>query len=241
MKRTERHHLKENEVANWLLDLREQYEAHKQTINYGLIAIAVVAVAVMATLSWRSVSAGRATALLAEAMTVAEAPVTPPVAGQTGSLPTQPAGTFPSNKARLEAALPKFLAVADAYPSREAGLVAKYRAAAALVGLGRTDEGIQKYKEVAEKGTGVVQAMARLGVADALISAGKHTDAVASLKDLAAKGGDDLPLDGVLMQLGRAYRLSGQAADAKKSFQRLVDEFPTSVYATDARRELESL
>jgi hypothetical protein len=179
--------------------------------------------------------------MLAEAMTVAEAPVTPPVAGDAGSLPKQPAGTFPSDRARLEAALPTFTAVAEAYPTREAGLVARYRAAAALVGLGRTDEGIQKYKEVIEKGTGVVQAMARLGVADAQIAAGKHADAVASLKELTAKGGEDLPLDGVLMQLGRAYRLSGQAGDAKKSFQRLVDEFPTSVYATEARRELESL
>jgi TolA-binding protein len=241
MKRNERHHLKENEVAEWILELREQYEANKQTINYGLIAIALVAAAVIGTMAWRSMAADRATALLAEAMTVAEAPVTPPVAGETGALPKQPAGTFPSTRARAEAALPKFIAVADAYPSREAGLVATYRAAAALVELGRADEAIQKYKAVVEKGTGVVQAMAKLGIADAQMAAGKHADAVASLKDLAAKGGEELPLDGVLMQLGRAYRLSGQAADAKKSFQRLVDEFPTSVYASEARRELESL
>ena len=56
MKRTERHHLKENEVAHWLLELQEQDEAHKQTITYprGAIAIVIVAAAVIGTMAWRS-------------------------------------------------------------------------------------------------------------------------------------------------------------------------------------------
>ncbi|MDO8834944.1 MAG: tetratricopeptide repeat protein [Vicinamibacterales bacterium] len=241
MKRTERHHLKANEVAHWVLGLKDQYEANRTAINYGLLALLVLAVGVFGTMAWRSMSANRSAAMLAEAMTVAEAPVTAPVAGETGQLPIQPAGTYPSDRARFEAALPKFLAVADAHPTAPAGLVARYRAAAALVALGRADDGIQQYRQVVERGSGVIAAMAKLGVADAQLAGGKYDDAVIGLKALADAPGDDVPADGVLMQLGRAYRMAGKAADAKKLFQRVVDEFPTSVYATDAKRELETL
>jgi hypothetical protein len=109
------------------------------------------------------------------------------------------------------------------------------------VALGRADEGIQRYREVIERGTGVVQAMAKLGIADAQLAAGKYDDAVKGLKELTDQAGADTPADGVLMQLGRACRLAGKDADAKKAFQRVVDEFPQSIYAGEARREIESL
>ena len=241
MKRTERHHLKENEVAEWVLGLRAQYEANKNAILYGGLAILVLTGGVFGTIAWRSMSSGRANAMLAEAMTVAEAPVTAPTAGDAGKLPVQPAGTYPSERVKLEAALPKFMAAADTYPLSEPGLVARYRAAATLVALGRADEGIQRYRDVADRATGVVQAMARLGVADAQLSAGKYDEAVKGLKAMIDQKAADLPADGVLMQLGRAYRLAGKKSDARVSFQRLVDEFPQSVYAAQAKRELESL
>jgi hypothetical protein len=135
MKRTERHHLKENEVAEWVLGLKHQYEANKKAILWGGLVILILAGAVLGTIAWRSMSGGRAEAMLAEAMTVAEAPVTPPTAGEAGKLPVQPAGTFPSERVKLEAALPKFLAAADAFPLSESGLIARYRAAATLVVL----------------------------------------------------------------------------------------------------------
>jgi predicted negative regulator of RcsB-dependent stress response len=233
MKRTERHHLKENEVAEWVLALRSQYEANTKAILYGGLAILVLVAAVVGTMAWRAMSGGRAGTMLAEAMTVAEAPVTAPTAGEPG--------TYPSERVKLEAALPKFMAVADAYPTSNAGLIARYRAAAALVALGRAEEGIRRYRDVADKATGVVQAMARLGVADAQLSAGKYDEAVTGLKAMMDQKAADVPADGVLMQLGRAYRLAGKKGDAKVSFQRLVDEFPESVYAAQAKRELESL
>jgi TolA-binding protein len=241
MKRTERHHLKENEVANWVLELKEQYEANRNIFQYATIAVLVVAVAVAGTMAWRSMAKTRAADMLAEAMTVAEAPVTAPVAAEAGKTPTQPAGTFPTEKARLEAALPKFMATAETYASADVGIVARYRAAAELVALGRTDEAIRQYTQVVERGSGVVQAMAKLGIADAQLTAGKYDEAVKSLTVLAEKSNDDTPLDGVLMQLGRAYRLAGKGPDAKKAFQRIVDEYPTSGYVTEARREIEAL
>lgn len=240
MKRTERHHLKENAVAEWVLGLKEWFEANRTAATYGALAIAVVAVGVLGTTAWRQSSSNKASAMLADAMVIADAPVAVPAAAEPGQTPVQQPGTYPSAQARFAAALPKFMATAEAYPVSEAGLIARYRAAAALVGLGRTDEAVQRYQEVVDRSTGVYQAMARLGIADASLVAGQYDKAIAAFEDVIAKHPEDAPIDGVLAELGRAYRLAGKAEDARKAYKRIVDEFPQSPYAAQARRELES-
>jgi outer membrane protein assembly factor BamD (BamD/ComL family) len=43
------------------------------------------------------------------------------------------------------------------------------------------------------------------------------------------------------MQLGRTYLDAGKRADARQTFNRLVEEYPESVFMTDAKRELDTL
>jgi TolA-binding protein len=240
MKRTERHHLKENDFAEWLLGVTTWFEANRQTVLYGGIAILLIGAGVAGTVAYRQMDAGRAGGMLAEAMSLAEAPVVPPSAAEAGKVPVQQPGTYPTDRARLEAALPKLMAVAEAYPVADAGIMARYRAASALVAIGKPADGIQRYREVVEKGRGVYQVMARLGIADAQLAGGQFDLAIASYKEAAALNSDDAPADGILMQLARAYRLAGKADEAKKTFKRVADEYPQSPYAPVAKRELES-
>jgi len=240
MKATERHHLKENEVAEWLQDTRGWFDANRSLILYGGIAILVVAVAVGGTVAYRNMEAAKATAMLAEAMSIAEANVVAPTVTEAGKPPVQMAGTFATDRARFEAALPKLMAVATAYPASDAGIIGRYRAGAALVSLGKTADGIQRYQEVVATSTGVYQIMARLGIADAQVSAGQFDQAIAAYKDVLALNSEDAPADGVLMELARAYRLAGKADEAKKTFKRVADEFPQSPYVPLARREMET-
>ena len=81
--------------------------------------------------------------------------------------------------------------------------------------------------------------MARLGIAEAYIIGGQYDQAIASFKEVESMTSEDVPLDGVLMQLARAYKLAGKADDAKKALKRVIDEFPQSPYAAAARREAE--
>jgi tetratricopeptide (TPR) repeat protein len=193
----------------------------------------------MGTMAYRQMNQGKASSALAAALAVAEAPVLPPAPAEAGKPPVQRPGTYPTDRARLEAALPKLLAVADAYPDSDAGLMARYRAASALVAVGRTQDGAARYKEVVDKGKGAYAVMARLGIAEAHLMAGQFDQAIASFKEVEALKSDDVPVDGVLMQLARAYQLAGKSEDAKKAFKRVVDEFPQSPYAPAARREVE--
>jgi outer membrane protein assembly factor BamD (BamD/ComL family) len=51
----------------------------------------------------------------------------------------------------------------------------------------------------------------------------------------------DIPVDGVLFELGKTYLLSGQSDQAQATFTRIITEFPESLFQTDAQAELDKL
>ncbi|MGE5198992.1 MAG: hypothetical protein ACM3H9_05085, partial [Rhodospirillaceae bacterium] len=89
MKRTERHHLKENEFAEWLLGAKNWYEANSKAVGYLGIAAALALVAVAGTLAYRQMTTGRASSALAGALAIADAPVLPPAPAEGGKPPVQ--------------------------------------------------------------------------------------------------------------------------------------------------------
>jgi len=241
MKRSERHHLKENELVAFVDRSREIVTTRRRELLALVAVVAVVAAGVIGYFAWRSRTADKAAALLTEADTVLEAQVTtpaPPTPGQPA--PKAPAGTYPSEQAKLEAALPKLAAVYTRYPSTESGTAARYYAANALAVLGRRADAESRYQEVIDKG-GVYAQMARLGLAELFANAGQHDRAITIYKELTAEPKGEMPVDGVLMQLGRAYAQAGRRSEAQQTYTRIVQEFPESLYAADAKKELGTL
>jgi TolA-binding protein len=241
MKSTERHKLKENEFARTVAHARDTMQERGRDV--GIIAIVVIAAIALAGGYgwWRQSRNAKANALLAEALTVEEAPVVAPAAPAPGSpLPVQQPGTFATDQARLDAALPKLMHAADSYPGAEAGITARYHAASVLAALGRYAEAEQRYREVVDKaGSGLYGRTARMGLAAVLVSQAKYDDAIKIYQEVSTDAKSQLPVDGVLMQLGRAYMKAGKKNEAAHAFTRVVEEFPQSLYAADARREME--
>jgi len=247
MKRSERHRLKENEVALSVVRARETFEEHRHTIIGIGALVGLVVVVAGGFLWWRQHVDSESRAMLAAALTIEQAQVVPPAPPQadqpadasTTPPPPPPPGSFPSDQAKMAAALPKFLAAADAYPSTTAGIAARYHAAACLVGLGRTKEAIEQYRQVIDRaGSAIYADMGRLGLAEAQMQAHQYDAAINQYRELSTK--TNLPTDAILMQLGRAYAAAGRKAQAQQTFQRLLDEFPQSQYAQLARRELDA-
>ncbi len=83
--------------------------------------------------------------------------------------------------------------------------------------------------------------MARLGLAQAQALSGQLDAAITTFKDLSTRKDGPLPVDGILMQLGRVYLDAGKPTDAQQTFNRIVEEFPDSPFTADARRELDTL
>ncbi|HEY3381372.1 MAG TPA: tetratricopeptide repeat protein [Vicinamibacterales bacterium] len=223
--------------------LRETFEIYRKPIIAGVVAVVVVVAAVIGVLAWRSEADSQARVGLADAMAVERAQVAPALApGATTPPPPAPAGSFPNEKARNEAALAKFMAVATQYPSADAGITARYHAAALLTLLGRQSDALQRYQEVIDRaGSSLYGEMARLGIADVQVAAGQWDKAIATYKEMSARKDGKLPVDGILMQLGRAYGAAGKPVDAKQTFKRIADEFPQSPYAADAKREMDAI
>jgi TolA-binding protein len=243
MKSQERHKLKENAFATQVLHAREAFESRHKEIIWALVVIVALLASVGGYAGWRQSRNNNATALLATALAVYQAPVVPLAAPAPGSpAPLQQPGTYLTEKAKLEAALPKFIEAADRYPSTPAGIAARFHAAGILATLGKFPEAEQRYQEVvSQAGNTLYARTARLGVADSQVAQKKYDSAINIYTELSRDTASQLPVDGLLMQLGRACASAGRKEEAVRAFTRISDEFPQSLYADDAKRELEEV
>jgi len=237
MKRAERRHLKQNEFEAVTLQALELLGERRRELSMVALVVAVIAVIGGAYWIWHQHVQNSSHALLADAMIVQESRIGPPNAatGQSGL-------TFPTERERAEAAIVKFKAAADAYPTTDAGLFARYQEAALQLSIGNTADAVKTYQEVIDRaGDGLYGQMARLGMAETYARSGRYEQAITAYKELAQRKDTQLPVDGILIQLGRTYRDAGKVADAQQTFNRIVEEFPESPFNADAKRELEAL
>jgi len=237
MKRTERRHLKENEIERLTREAREFFEERRREVTWSATALIVIAVVVVGYIGWRETVQGRASTMLAAANAIQEARIGPPPAPGT----TSAAPYFPTEGERTQAALLKFKAAADAYPSTDAGIFARYQQGSLALSLGKTADAETAFRDVMSRSGSIYGQMARLGLAEAQARAGKYDQAIDTFKELSVRKDGTLPVDGILMQLGRMYLDAGKTADAQQTFNRLVQEFPDSPFNADAKRELDKL
>ena len=237
MKRTERRHLKENELEKFVREAHELFQARRREARAAFVVVGVIAAVAVGYWAWRARVQGRAHTLLADAVAVQGARVGPPAAAGAGGAPS-----FATERDRSAAALAKFKTAADAYPSTDSGLFARYQEASTLMALGRPTEAAAAYQQVIDRAAaGLYGQMARLGLAEAQARAGQYDQAINTFKELAQRKDGSLPVDGILMQLGRTYRDAGKRSDAQQTFNRLVEEYPESPFTGEAKRELDSL
>jgi TolA-binding protein len=248
MKTKHRRELKENEVARMIGATRDFTQQHGNHLTTALVALIVIAAAIFGFLTYRTRQQSQGQDLLAQAMVVLNTAVVPVTAtSNPGDAPAAAGigakGTFSTEAQKLNAALPKLKAAADAFPETQAGVQARYHLATTLASLGQQKEAVTQFDEVVKRAgaDSLYGRMAQLGKADAQVAAGQVDSAIATWKELAAKKDANLPEDAILMQLARAYQAKGNTEEARKTFTEIVDNHPDSPYAGDARKELESL
>lgn len=236
MKSTERHHLKENELSEVISQASGRLMENRSALAIIAGVVALVVVVGGGYWAWTTRAQSRSQALLAEALLVVQAPIEEPKAGAT---PT--AGSYPNVNARAEAALTKLSAVYDAYPSARAGIAARYYAGSALSMLGRPAEAAARFQEVADRAgsSDFYGRMARLGAIDANAQAKQYDQAISAAQALVNNTSDDtIPRDALLMELGRVQAAAGKKAEAKQTLDKVIADFPQSVYVEEARRLL---
>jgi TolA-binding protein len=239
MKTQERRHLKQNEFAETAARMSGVVAEHGSRIGLGLGIAAVVLAVAGGVYYWRARTADQAGALLGVAMSAASGAIAPP-----STLPgaAQPPGTFPTEQARAEAAIKAYAEVVREYPNTEAATIAGYQLASEYLAAGKFGEAEAQFKKMVDKeGTSFYGWMARLGLAQTYLQAGRTDEAIKAYSELAAARDTALPIDGVLMELARANLKAGKSQDARASLKRVVDEFPDSGYAADAKQQLAAI
>jgi len=248
MKSKERHHLKENEFAQVLGTARQTIGSRGRQIGLITLAVLVLAAIALGVNTFRQRGNVEAERLLADAMVTFNARVVPvsTEATQPGEVPAAASigatGSYATVAAKLNAAAPKLKAAADAYPDSEAGITARYHYGSSMAALGKYDEAVAAFDDVVRRAgaDSLYGRMARLGKADTQARAGQFDAAIATWKELASSTDADLPKDAILMELAKAYEAAGRTEEARKTFNQVVDEHPTSPYSAEARAELGS-
>ncbi len=120
------------------------------------------------------------------------------------------------------------------------GGTAAGRAAAVILAArnGSSNGAVEPLARVARAARGEVAAAAEIDAARLLAARGKTTEAVERLKRAIESSDVRAPKDSLLFALGEIYEKAGQTADARATFQRLVNDYPNSAYRTDARAKL---
>ena len=236
MNRTERHHLKDNELANLASSTRHAVEENRTPIIGIVVGVVVLLAVVGGYFAWTSRVNNRAGSLLADATVLENAFVGPP--GAPGSGPI----TFETQRAKQQAMLTKFKIVADEYPATDAGLFARYRMGTTYLALGEAKSAGEAFQQVIDQNAGSLYGqMARLGLAESQALTGAYDEAIKAYTELAQRTDGAVPVDGVLVRLARTYVEAGNTAEATKTWTRIVDEFPNSPFTAEARQKLAEL
>ena len=267
MRKEERQHLKENPLAKIVGNVQSRLTDSGRLV---LVLISIVVLSLVGTAgfyTWTGMKEQSAGELLAEAMATLVAPVVSPedegagaeveieIEGEETASPeqeagavappaefVQPPGSYPSLEAKLEDALGQLLLAADEFPTTPQGLTARYQAAAVLVALERADDAVPHYRQVmAAVGDELYGQMSLMGLAEALLLTGQASEAILLFESQIGSLESLVPIDAVLMRLGHAHQLVGQSDDALAAFNRVLEEFPVSIYYADALEEVETL
>ncbi len=151
-----------------------------------------------------------------------------PTPGSAPPLP-QP-GTFQTQQAKLEAALPKFIEAADKYPNSERG----YHRALSRRRHPRDARAPRRRRTAVQGSVGPRRRRASTDGRPSSGSQNRSSRRASSIRpspstpSLSRDTASQIPLDSVLMQLGRAYVRAGKKEEAIRAFNRIVEEFPQS-------------
>ena len=230
MGRITRKELKRNELVETFGKTVEYVSHHRRgAVEAIAAAAAVVLVAAGFFLyrGWRERQAGRE---LSEALEILETPLAGDPAAAAASR------TFP-NAAEREREAIKHLESASRKGATSAGRAAQVILAARGEKAGRSGDALAR---AARAEQAEIAAAAEIDAARFLAAQGKTTEAIDRLKRAIESPKSAAPKDALLFALAETYEKAGSSADARATYQRLVNDYPNSPYRSDARQKIGS-
>ncbi|HEU5319492.1 MAG TPA: tetratricopeptide repeat protein [Methylomirabilota bacterium] len=239
MKRELKRQIKQDEFVSWLDHTIVWLRAHEREAKATAGIVLAVALGWLGLSTWTSSRARAAEEELTAALRTFHAPV----AGQPGAEPGARGKVFGTEAERYRQAAQELAEVHRKYGSQPAGRRARYYEGLSRLELGQYDEAQKALGEVAavRDGKELTPALARLELAELELRRGKVEEALKLYRQMVDDTSFTLPRDHVLMVLSTTLEQARRTGEARDAYRRLADEFPDSVYASEARRKVDYL
>jgi tetratricopeptide (TPR) repeat protein len=239
LKRELRREIKGDELTSWVEKVIAWGASHRDELRIGT-GVAVVLLAAFGALAYfqshRAQEAGRA---FQEALAAFEAPI----AGELPQGVDRPAGqVFATAEDKYKTAAAAFEGVERRYGSMPLGPRAKYYAALARIELEQYAEAEKTLRELQARGTGdLVPDLARVALAGLYRRSGETDQAVEAYRSIISSPATSVPRDYALQCLAGTLEDAARYEEARAVYRELVEEYPASVYAAQARARADYL
>ncbi len=232
MKKELRDQIKQDEFATGVEKAAAWAGEHRDEVRIGL-GVALVLAAVVGGVLWtQQRNAREADQAFRDALTTFEAPV----ASELPPGAERPSGAvFASEAEKYKTAAAAFDGVDRRFGNSVIGLRAKYYAALARIELKQYPDAEKALQEIAARGSGLEPELARLALANAYRRSGELGKAVETYRGLATNSSATVPRDFALISAAQTLEDAKRWTEARATYQQLVEEFPGSVYASQAR------
>ncbi|MGD8375788.1 MAG: tetratricopeptide repeat protein [Acidobacteriota bacterium] len=231
--RITRQEIKHDEFVSTVGRMTRWAEDNARTLLLGVAAALVLFLGIYGFLQWQRSRNLRAEAALAEVTAAYHGTV-------AGAQPG--AESFASDAERYQAVVERADEVIAAYGSTSAADRARYYRGLALFDAGRLDEAAVALDEfLATSPDHFLAPFARWKKAQLLERRGDLAGACEGYRGLLDIQDPEFPNELAYLDLGRCLGDLGQEAEAADTYRRMLDAYPDSLYAADARQRLAEL
>lgn len=240
MKRGHRKQIKRDELITGFEKSMVWVKAHERETRATLIAVVAVGVLALGVTTFQ----GRRNASAEKAFAAALDTFHAPVAAEVAPGAEKPAVVeFATPAEKYQKAAAAFDGVERRFGSMPAGRRARFYGALCRIEMGdyaEAEKALDRLVAETERSS-LESALARVALADLYRRRGETDKAVAAYRQLVDDASLAIPRDHVLMSLASTLEDARRTKEARASYTRLTEEFPSSVFVAEARRRAENL
>jgi predicted negative regulator of RcsB-dependent stress response len=231
-----RHQLKENAFAETTADTISWAVEHRSKLTAAAIVVAIVAALAVGAWAFVNYRDQQASQELAEALLKYQAPTRP--AGEPAS---PEALSYGSGAERAKAANADFTRIADKYSFTRNGRIARYFAGITLHDLGDNSGAEKRLQQVAGSYDKEIGSLAKLALASIYQDTGKTPQAIDIYKALIEKPTTSVGKTTAQFELANLYETNHQPLEARKLYEQMQKDYPTSPIGQMASQKLQTL
>lgn len=215
MKKKERAHLKEDPFINFIEKILEKIRKYKREILFGVFMVVVLAIIIAVILFIRSRSTSRENRLFTQALNIKN----------SEKLDTdQKIAGLKSLNTKKGISASAHLFIATLYFKK-----------------GEIEKAAETLETFPGSKLKIINDQKMMLEAEILNATGKERESIDILNKLLADGKSEIAKDYLLLRIAKIQTKAGQEESAGANLNKLVNEFPESIYAQEARRMLNLL